>query len=123
MPHSRILLRDLPAFYQEMAFLSYQVTEHQIEHDQCRIYITVSGMHPDYHLVTIVQTFNRADIISEHEIDYEGEYDDPEMDEPTTTAEDMAIVEALGSVAFDLAFAKATEAGVIRPAIIGGLAR
>jgi hypothetical protein len=127
MCHSRILLRNLNKFYEEMSFLSYHVTEYTNECQEQRTFTTVTGMHPDYHLVTIVQSDYMAEVISEHDIpphyggDWAHDVDldeyDPELDEPTKSARDRSALEAAGAMAFALARRKAEEAGVIRPAV------
>jgi hypothetical protein len=121
MWHSRILLRNLSDFYKEMSFLSYHITECMNERQEQRTFVTVTGIHPDYHFVTIVQRDFIAEIISEVDIppDFDGDWDDwdPEADEPTTSAADRAALEPIGAAAFELARRKAEEAGVARPAV------
>jgi hypothetical protein len=121
MWHSRILLRNLSNFYNEMSFLSYHVTEYADSSGELRTFITVTGMHPDYHLVTIVQRDFIAEVLSEVDIppDFDGDWDDwdPEVDEPTKSARERSALEPIGAMASALARRKAEEAGVIRPAV------
>jgi hypothetical protein len=127
MEHSRMLLKNVRAFYEEMEFLAYHITECKTESGELRTLMTVTGMHPDYHLVTIVQSDYMAEVISEHDIppDYGGDWAhdvdldeyDPELDEPTKSARDRSALEAAGAMAFALARRKAEEAGVIRPTV------
>lgn len=122
---ARILLRDLPKFYRNMTFLSYQMTEFRLDEGQSRTQVIVGGTHPDCHLVTIVQSEFRADIIAELDSDplYEDEAEDhdAEGEEPTRTMEERALLEPLGAAAFEVAHANAVEAGVIRPTLTSGI--
>jgi hypothetical protein len=135
MAHARIRMNLLPSLYTETTFFSYEEIDHRDEHYQPTKYVRVSGVHPDYGAITIVQGLNSACVISDHPVapEYDSEWMHDEADDcgstetvtghlfVTLTDEELSArwraMDAEGEAAFKVALEMAKEAGVVRNGI------
>jgi hypothetical protein len=137
MPHAEVDLGMMSKFYSELTFYSYHETKDRNAHGQRTVYISVTGVHADCGFVSVVQNLREACVISEHRVpsrygtDYEVDGSDVHEQEDESGArlhrarmkafEGMWLyitaLEAHGEAAFEVAFTKATKAGVIGPTV------